>query len=161
MIGFVYKHRNIINNKVYIGRTIQTIRNRVKQGYRNTLFGNAVDKYGWYNFETSILHSAAANTALELITLLNTVEEQQIKLHNSNNRDFGYNIRSGGEFGHFRHTPEAIEKIRQTSKRPNSGQFQTGQASPRKGTKQPQTEQQKRNTSIAMKKWHAERRLAK
>ena len=54
----IYLHRNKINNKVYIGQTIQSPEERWKNGngYKGCYyFYNAIQKYGWDNFEHIIL----------------------------------------------------------------------------------------------------------
>ena len=51
--GVIYMHRNLINNKVYIGQTIQKPEYRWNKGkgYKDSsLFYNAIQKYGWNNF---------------------------------------------------------------------------------------------------------------
>ena len=54
-------HVNTINNKRYIGITCQTPENRWRSdgsGYaRSSHFWNAIQKYGWDNFEHEILQS--------------------------------------------------------------------------------------------------------
>lgn len=54
----VYKATNTLNGKVYIGQTIQTLDKRANQHYRdmrsikkNTPFQDAIQKYGFGNFE--------------------------------------------------------------------------------------------------------------
>ena len=53
----VYMHRNMINDKKYIGITSRNVDLRWQNGlgYKNTHFGNAIKKYGWENFEHIIL----------------------------------------------------------------------------------------------------------
>ena len=57
----IYKHTCKINNKSYIGLTCQRIYKRWQNGlgYNATdqIFGRAVKKYGWENFEHEILDS--------------------------------------------------------------------------------------------------------
>ena len=56
----IYLHKNKINNKVYIGQTkCVNPNNRWRNGthYENTLFGKAIQKYGWDNFEHIILEN--------------------------------------------------------------------------------------------------------
>ena len=57
MLGHIYKITNLINNKVYIGQTIQTIEKRFIQhkshartGNNNHKLANALRKYGEDNF---------------------------------------------------------------------------------------------------------------
>lgn len=93
MKWIVYAHRNIINNKLYIGITSQKPNERFgKNGecYRNQVFFNAIQKYGWNNFEHIILfdnlpYSIAADIEYELI--------EKLKLRDSR---YGYNVSKGG-----------------------------------------------------------------
>lgn len=101
----VYIHINKINNKAYIGQTVygDNLNKRWKNGgkgylkknndgnYTQPVFANAINKYGWDNFE----HIIWANglTADEA----NYIEKILIALFNTMNSEFGYNLRSGGE----------------------------------------------------------------
>jgi group I intron endonuclease len=87
-------HKNLINNKVYIGQTKSADPNkRWRNGthYENTYFGRAIQKYGWDNFEHIILESEIP-TQEEA----NQKEQEYIALYNSTNKDFGYNSTTGG-----------------------------------------------------------------
>ena len=91
----IYLHRNKINNKVYIGQTIQPLEDRWKNGFGYKTcyyFYNAIQKYGWDNFEHIILEQSENWTQEEL----NNKEKEYIKLFNSTNPDYGYNICEGG-----------------------------------------------------------------
>ena len=91
----IYKHTNKINGKVYIGQTCHNNLNRRwrnGEGYKhNSLFYNAIKKYGWNNFEHEILEN---NLSLEQA---NVLEVEFIKEYKSNNSLYGYNITSGGQ----------------------------------------------------------------
>ena len=55
----VYKHTNIINNKVYIGLTKQEPKRRWQNGYGyidNSYFYNSITKYGWDGFKHEVLY---------------------------------------------------------------------------------------------------------
>lgn len=90
----VYMHINKINDKKYIGITRQTPRKRWKNGYGygvGCYFRNAIDKYGWDNFEHVILfknlsEQQAKDKEIELIEKYNTM-----------NRNLGYNRTKGGD----------------------------------------------------------------
>ena len=108
----VYMHKNKINDKVYIGITKQKINSRWRKGkgYKECKFRNAIDKYGWDNFEHIILFEhlskeSACNKEMELI-----------KKYNSNDRNFGYNVSTGGDSGaigtHRKMSDEHKEKDR-------------------------------------------------
>ena len=98
----VYKHTSP-SQKVYIGITSlkPSLRWRLDgSGYirndrHNTYFANAIQKYGWDNFKHEILFE---NLSKE------EAEKQEIELisyYNSTNRDYGYNIQSGGTSGYI------------------------------------------------------------
>lgn len=95
----VYKHTNKINNKVYIGITSRTTNERWgKDGYNyksSPHFYNAIQLYGWDNFEHEILYD---NLTKEEACLK---EQQLIELYNSTNPNFGYNQTTGGELFHM------------------------------------------------------------
>lgn len=87
----VYVHVNKVNRKIYIGQTKQTLEQRYKNGYEHCRhFWNAIQKYGWENFEHIILFE---NLSLDMA---NIIEEELIKKYNSTHRDNGYNMKSGG-----------------------------------------------------------------
>ena len=94
MIFTIYKHINKKNGKVYIGQTIQRPEDRWKNGagYRNcTKFYNAIQKYGWDNFEHIILEQKEM-TQEEA----NELENFYIKKYNCLDDKYGYNITEGG-----------------------------------------------------------------
>ena len=94
---FVYQIVNSVNNKKYIG--ITTCKNPLTRFYRhksNAKLGidgflyNAIRKYGVDNFKFQVLE--IANSIEELCYL----EKYYIKFYNTLNKNFGYNINSGG-----------------------------------------------------------------
>ncbi len=91
----VYKHTNKINGKVYIGITHLLPENRWMngKGYQNQVFGRAISKYGWENFEHEILYHNLTQQEAE------AKEIETISFYKSNDRDFGYNVSSGGNIG--------------------------------------------------------------
>ena len=60
-VGLIYKVTNIINNKIYIGQTIQSLKERKRQHYKfakskkNYKFSNALNKYDANNFDSTIV----------------------------------------------------------------------------------------------------------
>lgn len=102
----VYLHRNKINNKVYIGIT-----NDIKRRWRSNgieykprgknsnpngrPFWNAIQKYGWDNFEHIILFDNLSKEDAE------DLEIKLIKEYNSRDKNFGYNVAEGGNGGHI------------------------------------------------------------
>lgn len=91
----VYKHKNKINNKVYIGITMQVPEQRWGangSNYKSSPhFYNAIQKYGWDCFEHTILFE---NLTKEEACLK---EKELINYYNSMDKNFGYNSTSGGE----------------------------------------------------------------
>lgn len=82
-IGFIYGHRNKTTNLWYIGQSVTTPQNRWRingEGYaqknKNSKFVNAINKYGWDDFEHIILE-------FSLIENLNTLEAKYISEKNS------------------------------------------------------------------------------
>lgn len=95
---YIYMHRNLINDKIYIGQT-----NNPKRRWRlngreyqpnkgnESRFWNAIKKYGWENFSHKIL--VICDTRDEA----NEVEIEYIKKYQSYLKDKGYNIVTDGK----------------------------------------------------------------
>lgn len=95
LTGIIYKITNIINNKVYIGQTVNTIKQRWNKhchsnGCRSLY--NAILKYGKENFNIEIIETLP-------IEELDEREIYWINYYKSNNKKFGYNILLGGNLG--------------------------------------------------------------
>lgn len=102
----VYMHRNKINNKVYIGQTCNIKVRWHPISYKgSSYFYNAIEKYGWDNFEHIILID---NLSLEEA---NQKEKYFIKIYESTNRNKGYNLKTGGNNG-YQLSKETRQKIR-------------------------------------------------
>ena len=92
----VYCHTNKLNGKKYVGITKQKPEKRWNNGYgysSQSLFYNAIKKYGWHNFMHEILYTNLTKKE---------AEEKEIQLINewqTNDRNFGYNIEGGGNLG--------------------------------------------------------------
>lgn len=88
----IYKYTNKINDKVYIGQTCQTLKERAGNNgyrYRHCLhFYSAICKYGWNSFIPEILEY------VEDQALADEREIYYIKLYDSISS--GYNIDEGG-----------------------------------------------------------------
>ena len=98
----IYKFKNKINGKIYIGQTTKSLKRRVIQHVTNsktttkvhkTYFHNALNKYGIESFELQIIERCATREEL------NDREIYWITYYNSNCKEFGYNIESGGQYG--------------------------------------------------------------
>lgn len=131
-IWTVYIHRNKINNKCYIGITCNNIHRRWQNGsgythkengkYHQPKFANAINKYGWDNFEHIVWESG--------LTKEDACKKERLLIKFFDTVDNGYNCYDGGETGRLgkphseetkkllsdmmrgrRHTEEAKRKI--------------------------------------------------
>lgn len=108
----VYVHTNKINGKVYVGQTVYgdnpNSRWRNGTGYvHSPYFYNAIQKYGWDNFEHEIIASNLTKEEAD------NFERLLIVTMNTFNNKFGYNMTLGGEGSSGRHPTE--ETRRKTS----------------------------------------------
>ena len=120
--GVIYMLKNKLNNKVYIGKTKQGVEKRYKQhllATNNTKIldynlpvHRAMRKYGFSNFELSVIDSAYN------LEDLNTKEKYWISKYNSTDSSFGYNLCKGGDGG----SPVIIsEKTREKFRKNSTG----------------------------------------
>lgn len=89
--------------KKYVGITCQEVCKRWRNGegyFRNAYFYRAIKKYGWDNFRHEIIYSSLSKEEAEQI------EKDLIQKHKSNDKRFGYNIKSGGD-SNGRHSEES------------------------------------------------------
>lgn len=93
--GVIYKITNKINGKIYIGQTTEGFDRRYRKDFCKLHDGylkNAINKYGVDNFDfCKILDVAFSKTELDI------KERHYIKLYNSNNKIYGYNLTEGGQ----------------------------------------------------------------
>lgn len=92
----VYKITNVLNGKIYIGMSKNTKTRWSANGihYKGSKrFYNAIQKYGWSNFNKEIL---VENLSFEEACLL---EIENISKYKSRDRNIGYNIAEGGSGG--------------------------------------------------------------
>lgn len=94
--GKIYKITNDINSKVYIGQTIQDVRNRFhnhcsKDDHNeNMAIKRAIRKYGKEHFKIEIIEDNILKKNLD------EREIYWIAYYKSNNSEFGYNLTKGG-----------------------------------------------------------------
>jgi group I intron endonuclease len=90
----VYAHTNKVNGKKYVGVTSQDPEKRWNDGKgytdRQPHMYNAIQKWGWENFEHEILFS---NLSVEEAS---RIEQSLIDEWQLQNREYGYNAQSGG-----------------------------------------------------------------
>lgn len=92
----VYVHINKINNKVYVGQTNNLTKRWRGNGcdYKKSIyFYNAVQKYGWDNFQHIILKEGLTKEEAD------EYEQYYIDYYKSRYNENGYNIREGGSHG--------------------------------------------------------------
>ena len=93
--GIIYKMTNRINGKVYIGQTIEGFDRRYRKDFCKLHDGylkNAINKYGIENFEIIKIFDIAFSKEE-----LDVKEKCWIKIFNSNNKKYGYNLTEGGQ----------------------------------------------------------------
>lgn len=109
----IYKATNIINNKIYIGQTQNSLEQRKashKKDFKtqDSYFYRAIRKYGWENFKWEVIKDD-----IQTVEELNYWEEYYIKLYNTfDNKEKGYNSLPGG----LNHTPTEEEKKRRSER---------------------------------------------
>ena len=95
----VYIHINKINNKKYVGITKTSLAKRWgKNGsgytrYKKSVFGCAIEKYGWENFDHKIF---ATNLSKERACALEIILIETLR---TRDKRYGYNIQIGGQLG--------------------------------------------------------------
>lgn len=119
--GIIYWYRNLLNNKLYIGKTINPHDRHQTHLYSSKIGSNrkdsglpihrAIQKYGIDNFEYRVLCIVANPDKQQLNDILNEKEKYYIQFYHSNNQIYGYNILDGGNS-----SPNAGVRVRQYSK---------------------------------------------
>lgn len=91
----IYKYTNTVNGKVYIGQTKNSLAERAQTNGRNyrecRRFYAAIKKYSWNAFISEVLET------VETVEEANEREQYYIKLYNSMDERFGYNLLHGGD----------------------------------------------------------------
>lgn len=101
MEKYVYKIENKINKKIYVGQTNNLDRRMQEHKHderNNHPIHNAIKKYGWENFEVSVLYYGVN---------YNEKEKEYIKLYKSNRKEYGYNITAGGQDSSGENNPQS------------------------------------------------------
>ena len=96
--GKIYKYTNLINNKIYIGQTKQSLEQRHKNHLYelkdNTYFHRAILKYGINNFKLELIEDKIPYNKLD------EREKYWIKYYDSfYTTGKGYNLTEGGQWG--------------------------------------------------------------
>lgn len=96
--GIIYKVTNLINGKIYIGKTMLSLKERRNRHIYNSLkenrknyFHRSIRKYGKENFKWEIVYECDDEL------LLNVMETMKIIVNHSYVTEGGYNLTWGGE----------------------------------------------------------------
>lgn len=104
--GIIYKYTNPLNNKSYIGQTINENRRKYEHSHttpnRRGKFSSAIKKYGIEHFTYEVLYKIPSNNINRLHIMLNILESKEIMKYNT--IDSGYNILKGGRESYIKHT---------------------------------------------------------
>lgn len=88
---YIYKTTNLLNGKIYIGLSTQSIEESISYIGSGTRFSEAVQYHGKENFAKEILQQCTS------IDTLRRAEIYWIKRLNSTDRSIGYNLSPGGD----------------------------------------------------------------
>lgn len=115
----IYIAINCINGKIYVGKTEQQLGKRKSRHFHNATVGKydrssfylAINKYGKENFLFCKIEKCCIDT-------IDDKEKYWIKLLDTTNKKFGYNIHKGGTGGFVGlHSKEAKRKIGEASRK--------------------------------------------
>lgn len=120
----IYRIKNKINGKVYIGQSrdigrrlrahLRASENETDHRFQNPIY-KAIRKYGSDNFVFEIIHKC---DQIVLKFEIDELEKEYIRKHQSNKTKYGYNATDGGDGGML--TDETIEKIMASLNRPGA-----------------------------------------
>lgn len=125
-IGSIYVFVNKQNEKIYVGKTVDSYLKRWRDhknlvGKRKNRLYSAIEKYGWFGFERFVIYQTPLLESKEDCDILILDKEMEfIKKFQSNNPDYGYNISEGGDgpvgFKHSEETKRLYSEQRSGSK---------------------------------------------
>jgi group I intron endonuclease len=153
MVG-IYKIKNIVNNKIYVGSTLKSFEFRFKthvqllkrNQHENSILQNAWNKYGENNFIFEVVESFDIIALEELLNL----EKYYILKYDSTNRNCGYNICAVGKSRHGTKWSEESKKNRCGSGNPmfEKGYLKEGELNPMFGKTLTQTHKDNMSKSL-------------
>lgn len=123
-IGKIYKIKNLINEKEYVGCTISTLKKRFEEHIfrclktdSNTKLCNSIRKYGFENFRIELIDECDVS---------NIYEKEKHFINKMNTFENGLNTTYGGEgcLG-YKHSKEICEKISKVLKEGKSHKNKT------------------------------------
>lgn len=112
-VGYIYCYKNVLSNKVYIGQTydinrrITEHKSKALRGYKEKFY-NAIRKYGFNNFEFSVLYTFQSKSLERLTILLDSMESFLIRKFDSYYN--GYNSTLGGHSKRGYSLPESFKE---------------------------------------------------
>lgn len=107
MVGIIYKATNKVNGMVYVGRTYQTLNERMRKhvSEHNTYFDKAIDKYGIDAFDVEVIDQADTKEELYEKEIFYISKYNCIKPN-------GYNLCIGGKTTKgFHHSDASKQKM--------------------------------------------------
>lgn len=114
--GYIYKIINDINDRIYIGQTIQKCEYRWKEHIiksnsknPNMAIARAISLYGSEHFKMELVETIWAETKEKLFTYLNKQESYYIDYYNSLCSKNGYNVITvGGNYNHQKRSKQVL-----------------------------------------------------
>ena len=105
IIGYIYVFNNKVNGKIYVGKTTELYSLRWNEHKYNAFtavkknyFYNALRKYSWNGFDRFVIFQTEELESKEDVDrILLEKEKEFIKIFNSNDAQFGYNLTLGGD----------------------------------------------------------------
>lgn len=116
----VYLIENLVNDKVYVGKTGLNPQRRFGQHLKNAANGlpgllyNSIRKHGEEWFSIRVLGKTSS-------TFVNHMEKMYILIYDSQNRDKGYNLTSGGDGGITRVGHKITEAHKEAIRKSSTG----------------------------------------
>jgi len=155
----IYLITNLINNKVYVGQTVQ--KNPKMRWYahlsdarrgKKTHLHDSIRKYGVDNFTWEVIDQA------DDLKTLNDIEDDWINHYRTLTEV--YNVREGG--GNMLHSAESIEKMRESQRQAHARRRANGteggwtrrDGGPMKGKSHPKKGKESKKWSVEMKEKH-------
>lgn len=136
----IYKITNLINGKIYIGKTKKDLKWRIRKHIRENKYyvARALNKYGLESFEISVIDNADTRK------VVNEKERYWIKFYDCRSPK-GYNCTKGGDGNDNPRSEETREKIRVAN---------LGERHPQYGKHQSEESNQKRREALMGEKNH-------
>lgn len=115
----IYLIENKLNGKKYVGQTVRDLDRRLYEHifFDHSVIHRAIDKYGWQNFEVSVIEECSSQEEL------NEREVYYIKKFGCMTPN-GYNVVAGGNStSGYKHTDEHKQKLRELNSGVNNPRY--------------------------------------